>query len=90
MNDTNLSSLLPLNSDIYQLLKAIFINLFIFIKKGKMELTFNSIVFEHNTGLHPENALRLSAFRHLRQNELIDGEKYLSLVHSMDRQNSIF
>jgi len=35
MNDTNLSSLLPLNSDIYQLLKAIFINLFIFIKKGQ-------------------------------------------------------
>jgi len=34
MNDTNLSSLLPLSIDIYQQHKAIFINLFIFIKKG--------------------------------------------------------
>ena len=87
MNDTNLSSLLPLNSDIYQLLKAIFINLFIFIKKGKMKLTFNSIVFEHNTGLHPENAMRLSAFRHLRQNEWIDGEKYLRCHRRNAHQN---
>jgi len=35
MNDTNLSSLFPLNTDIYQQRKAIFINLFIFIKKGQ-------------------------------------------------------
>ena len=47
-----------------------------------MELTFNPIVYEHNTGLHPENALRLNAFRHLPQNELVDGEKYLNLIHS--------
>jgi hypothetical protein len=31
----NLSSLLPFNSDIYHQRKAIFINLFIFIKKGQ-------------------------------------------------------
>jgi acetoin utilization deacetylase AcuC-like enzyme len=89
MNDTNLSSLLRFSIDNYHQLKAIFINLFIFIKKGKMELTFNSIVFEHNTGLHPENALRLSAFRHLAQNEWIDGAKYLSLVHSMEHIQKI-
>lgn len=47
-----------------------------------MELTFNSIVYDHNTGLHPENALRLNAFKNLTQNEIKDGEKYLRLIHS--------
>jgi len=47
-----------------------------------MELTFNSLVYEHNTGLHPENSLRLHAFKHLPPNELVNGEKYLQLIHS--------
>ena len=54
-----------------------------------MELTFNSIIYEHITGLHPENAQRLNAFRHLPENELLDGEKYLSLVHSMSHIQKI-
>lgn len=47
-----------------------------------MQLTFNSIVYEHQTGVHPENAARLNAFRHLPENECVDGEKYLPLIHS--------
>jgi len=54
-----------------------------------MELTFNSLVYEHNTGLHPENSLRLHAFKHLPPNELVNGEKYLQLIHSQEHIQKI-
>lgn len=47
-----------------------------------MELLFHPVSMEHDTGLHPENHKRLEVFEHLPQTEFIDGESFLTLVHT--------
>lgn len=46
-----------------------------------MNILYNKIFLEHDTGMHPENKKRLLAMPHLKETEIIDGEKYLTLVH---------
>ena len=47
-----------------------------------MELLFNKISHQHDTGMHPENRKRLDAFLHLKEIELVDGTPFLHLVHT--------
>ncbi len=47
-----------------------------------MELIYNSIFLEHETGMHPENKNRLVSLGELPETEIESGEKYLSLVHT--------
>ena len=49
-----------------------------------MELIYNPVFLEHDTGMHPENKKRLSALGELPETELVNGEKYLGLVHTPD------
>lgn len=46
-----------------------------------MEIIYNKIFLEHETGSHPENKERLAAFDDLKETEIENGEKYLELVH---------
>lgn len=46
-----------------------------------MKIIYNSIFLEHDTGNHPENSLRLKHFFGLKDVEIENGEKYLTLVH---------
>lgn len=47
-----------------------------------MELIYNSIFLEHDTGEHPENASRLKHFKGVKETDVPNGEKYLELAHS--------
>lgn len=47
-----------------------------------MELIYNKIFLDHDTGDHPENKKRLEAFGNIKETILKDGEKYLELVHT--------
>lgn len=47
-----------------------------------MKFIYNPIFLEHDTGMHPENKKRLSSLGDLPVSELINGEKYLELVHT--------
>lgn len=47
-----------------------------------MELIFNDIHAQHETGMHPESKKRLDAFTDLPQSEVFDGTPYLQLVHT--------
>ncbi len=49
-----------------------------------MKIIYNSIFLEHDTGMHPENKKRLESFGNLSEIDILDGEKYLSLVHSKE------
>ncbi|MEM6316073.1 MAG: histone deacetylase [Bacteroidota bacterium] len=50
-----------------------------------MQLLFNDIFLEHQTGdMHPENPKRLQVFPDLKSTAVMDGAKYLSLVHTAD------
>ncbi len=46
-----------------------------------MNLIFNEIFFEHDTGMHPENRKRLEPFASLSQTDIKSGEPFLQLVH---------
>lgn len=50
--------------------------------RKKMELIYNRVFLEHDTGMHPESKKRLLAFDNLPDTGLIDGLPYLELVHS--------
>lgn len=54
-----------------------------------MELIYNKIFLEHETGMHPENKVRLLAFKNLKETKLQSGEKFLRLVHPQNYINSI-
>ncbi len=54
-----------------------------------MKIIYNKIFLEHETGNLPENKKRLEAFSGLKERGVINGEKYLELVHSKDYINSI-
>ncbi len=47
-----------------------------------MEIIYNDIFLEHDTGNHPENKKRLLEFQNLPQSTIIDGTPYISLVHN--------
>lgn len=46
-----------------------------------MDLLFNRVFLQHQTGLHPETAKRLDGFLGLPDCKLRSGEPYLALVH---------
>ena len=46
-----------------------------------MDLLFNKVFFQHDTGMHPENRKRLEAFAGLEDTSVIDGTPFLNLVH---------
>ena len=46
-----------------------------------MNILYNSIFLEHDTGMHPENKKRLLSCGDLPESKIENGEKYLSLVH---------
>ena len=54
-----------------------------------MDLIYNPVFLEHDTGMHPENKKRLSALGDLPVTELKYGEKYLQLVHTAEYISSI-
>ena len=47
-----------------------------------MEIIYNDIFLQHDTGHHPENKDRLKAFKNLKSRDIIDGRPYLELVHN--------
>lgn len=49
-----------------------------------MNLIYNKVFLEHETGDHPESPKRLLAFGDLKETEIPNGEKYLKLVHTSD------
>jgi len=46
-----------------------------------MDLIYNSIFLEHDTGMHPENKKRLLSLDGLVETKIENGEKYLNLIH---------
>ncbi|MCB0632497.1 MAG: histone deacetylase [Saprospiraceae bacterium] len=46
-----------------------------------MNLLYNNIFLQHDTGMHPENVKRLETFSGLHPTEVMDGTPYLELVH---------
>jgi len=46
-----------------------------------MEIIYNKVFLEHDTGMHPENKKRLECFGKLKEEKIESGEKYLSLIH---------
>ncbi|MCD6270720.1 histone deacetylase [bacterium] len=49
-----------------------------------MDLIYNKVFLEHKTGDHPESPKRLLAFSTLQESEVLNGEKYLKLVHTLE------
>ncbi len=47
-----------------------------------MKIIYNKIFLEHDTGMHPENKKRLESFGKIPEMDIINGEKYLKLVHT--------
>ncbi len=47
-----------------------------------MNIITDTIFLEHDTGMHPENKKRLEAFAGIPSSSLINGEPYLTLIHS--------
>ncbi len=54
-----------------------------------MELIYNKIFLEHNTGSHPENKGRLLYFSHLPNAKIEYDESILSLVHTKEYINDV-
>lgn len=46
-----------------------------------MNLLYNNIFLQHDTGMHPENPKRLETFSGLHPAEILDGTPFLELVH---------
>jgi acetoin utilization deacetylase AcuC-like enzyme len=49
-----------------------------------MELLFNRIFLNHDTGMHPENRKRLEHFEQTEETEVPDGSPYLELIHTKE------
>ncbi len=47
-----------------------------------MHLIYNPVFLEHDTGMNPENKKRLLALPNLIEQDIINGEPYLNLVHT--------
>ncbi len=48
----------------------------------RMELIYNRIFLEHDTGMHPESKKRLLIFDDVPDTEIIDGLPFIELIHS--------
>lgn len=46
-----------------------------------MEIIYNKIFLEHDTGSHPENRKRLECLGNLKETSIENGEHYLELIH---------
>ncbi len=46
-----------------------------------MNLIYNKIFLEHDTGIHPESARRFDYLKNLKETKVENGEKYLELIH---------
>jgi acetoin utilization deacetylase AcuC-like enzyme len=51
-------------------------------KLKSMDLIYNPVFLNHDTGMHPENKKRLESLGDLEETEIIDGTQYLSLIHT--------
>jgi len=49
-----------------------------------MEIIYNKVFLEHETGLHPENKKRLTGLGISVETDIIDGSLYPRLVHNLD------
>jgi len=49
-----------------------------------MDLIYNSIFLEHDTGMHPENKKRLLSLGEIAETKIENGEKYLKLIHEQE------
>lgn len=49
-----------------------------------MELIYNKIFLEHDTGMHPENRKRLESLGDIKETKIDNAEKFLGLVHSKE------
>lgn len=47
-----------------------------------MDLIYHPIFLDHDTGTHPENLTRLSAWQDIPASDIASGEEYLGLVHA--------
>ena len=47
-----------------------------------MEIIYNRVFLEHETGMHPENRKRIETFADLKDNPIPDGASYLPLIHT--------
>jgi len=47
-----------------------------------MDILFNSVFLQHETGLHPESKKRLEAFGDLAETDIENGERHLELIHT--------
>ncbi len=54
-----------------------------------MQLIYNPVFLEHDTGMHPENKKRLTSLGDLPVTEVENGEKYLTLVHTPEYIQSV-
>jgi acetoin utilization deacetylase AcuC-like enzyme len=54
-----------------------------------MNLIYNPIFLEHDTGMHPENKKRLSSLGDLPVSDIINGEQYLQLIHTPEYINRV-
>ena len=46
-----------------------------------MKFIYNKVFLEHDTGIHPESARRFDYLKNIEEVPVMDGEKYLELVH---------
>lgn len=46
-----------------------------------MQFIYNKIFLEHDTGIHPESSRRFDYLKNIPETKVINGEKYLNLVH---------
>lgn len=49
-----------------------------------MEIIYNKVFLEHDTGMHPENRKRLESLGKIPETEIENGEKYLELFHTKE------
>jgi acetoin utilization deacetylase AcuC-like enzyme len=49
-----------------------------------MDIIYNTVFLNHDTGMHPENKKRLESLGPLQETDIIDGSEYLLLVHTED------
>ncbi len=49
-----------------------------------MDMHYNKIFLEHDTGEHPESARRFDYLKNLKETKIENGEKYLGLIYSKE------
>ncbi len=54
-----------------------------------MDIIYNPVFLEHDTGMHPENKKRLELCGDLPVSEIESGEPYLTLVHTQEYIDSV-